>query len=283
MKKQYWIYIVLFLVGLGVGLYFGLRSSVNRQPSTVCGPMEVRHIVFADSVSMFDATAYQRMEVDFPQASDTSAVARAVRAWLYEDIPFLAGIIDDPEEVALRLDLPSTIDDSAYVEAYARYGLDTQRSLLEVEAGEGWTVNVEHDCSVTKAYDEESYVTYLVNRYSYEGGAHGGTIVYGVTFDKPTGERMGWNLVADRDTVALARQIKEGLKAYLSEGSDEVISSDEDLLEHLLVWCEDSVDAATWLPQLPATAPWQTPEGIVFLYQQYEIAPYAAGHPTVVL
>ena len=34
---------------------------------------------------------------------------------------------------------------------------------------------------------------------------------------------------------------------------------------------------------LPATDPWLTKKGVSFIYQQYEIAPYAAGMPSFVL
>ena len=34
---------------------------------------------------------------------------------------------------------------------------------------------------------------------------------------------------------------------------------------------------------LPVTDPWLTRDGIVFLYQEYEIACYAMGRPSVIL
>ena len=34
---------------------------------------------------------------------------------------------------------------------------------------------------------------------------------------------------------------------------------------------------------MPATSPYFTADGIVFTYQQYEIAPYAAGQPSFTL
>lgn len=279
------LYVVLAVVGLGVGVLMGLRpwektgngdDEINYEV-----PMEVCHIAFNDSVSMYDAKAYLTMEVDFPLPSDTSPVARGVRAWLYEDIPYLTGAMEDPEAVSLSLDLPSTINDSDYVEAYVRYGLDTQRKMLEEEAGDGWAVDLEHRCTVEKLCDEPYYVTYLVHRYRYEGGAHGGQVVYGKTFCKKTGEDLGWKLVEGRDHDSLLLAIKEGLKTYFSEDSETPVKTDEELRDCLLLWDESAANDT--LVGLPGTEPWLTPDGIVFLYQQYEIAPYAAGHPTAVI
>ena len=58
--------------------------------------------------------------------------------------------------------------------------------------------------------------------------------------------------------------------SYFNEVEQDV-NSDENLKEMLI-----GVDDVNRIP-LPAAAPYFTKEGLCFCYQQYEIAPYAAG------
>ena len=70
--------------------------------------------------------------------------------------------------------------------------------------------------------------------------------------------------------------IKEGLRQYFqSYGAD--VSTDEQLKEFL--YTDADIDNL----QLPAWAPYLTEEGMLFSYQQYEIAAYAAGIPAFVI
>ena len=67
------------------------------------------------------------------------------------------------------------------------------------------------------------------------------------------------------------------LRQYLLSGGVKEALTDEGLQSLLLY--DGSVD---YLP-LPHNAPYLTEQGIVFAYQQYEIAPYALGIPTFTL
>lgn len=157
------------------------------------------------------------------------------------------------------------------------YGKAATKKLAD-EAGEYRNENsVALACSHTfsKEHETDKYVTYTANSYSYMGGAHGLSVFSGATFRKSDGRRFGMEMLHDTDKDAFRLLLKDGLKEYFSEnGSDTDIKTDEDLKNCLLT--DSGVD---YLP-LPQTAPYLTDKGVVFIYQAYEIAPYAAGLPT---
>lgn len=122
-----------------------------------------------------------------------------------------------------------------------------------------------------KVYSEnDRYVTITCDRSSYAGGAHGSFTVSGATFRKQDGRKMGWDIfknIYDHDFQEL---IREGLEGYWN------IESDGELKSYLL---DDNVYS---IP-LPETNPLFTEKGVEFVYNQYEISPYAAGTPTFVV
>lgn len=124
-----------------------------------------------------------------------------------------------------------------------------------------------------KAFETASYVTFTTTTENYLGGAHGFGTAEGVTFRKSDGRRFGSEMLVNTDGEAFRKLIKEGLKEYFGDTG----MPDADLKKMLLV--EDDVN---YLP-LPKTAPYLSPKGVVFTYQAFEIAPYAAGLPAFTL
>ncbi len=115
-------------------------------------------------------------------------------------------------------------------------------------------------------YETDKFVTYEMKKYEDMGGAHGGTFIAGMTFRKSDGRRVDWDLF----TKSMQDVIKKGLKKYFEVNTDEE-------LENCL-----SLENAYLMP-LPVTPPVFTKEGVSFTYQQYEIAPYAAGLPSFIV
>lgn len=117
--------------------------------------------------------------------------------------------------------------------------------------------------------DTDMYVSYEVQTSEYQGGAKPLPGFFGATFDKETGERLGWNLFAD--STDLAPLFKKHLLAYFGDDVTEKNLPDylyEDIIRHF---------------PLPTAVPWLTEEGVKFAYGAYEIAPGAAGMPTGVI
>ena len=133
----------------------------------------------------------------------------------------------------------------------------------------GW----EYDFSLSKIDDNGTYAVFLSQDYVYMGGAHGGVTGAGcLTFDKRDGSRI--EAFLDPDCVEdIQPLLREGLVSYFS---DFEIDITEDNLQEFLLLDGDLIP-------LPAWQPYPSEDGLVFTYQQYEIAPYAAGMPSFVL
>ncbi len=157
----------------------------------------------------------------------------------------------------------------------AHYGNDIAKRLKEEYEDVESSSNAPYAYSmeIRKENETGKTVTYTALGYSYTGGAHGMSTKRGTTFRKTDGRRFGTDMMRNTDTEEFRKMIKEGLRTYFKANGEEP-ADDEQLKQMLLT--ENSVD---FLP-LPQAAPYLTEDGVTFIYQQYEIAPYAAGMPT---
>jgi hypothetical protein len=92
----------------------------------------------------------------------------------------------------------------------------------------------------------------------------------GFTFRKSDGKQIP--LLTNTHSPKLAKLIKEGVRSFFSDGAEKPFT-DEELLEYLFA---EEVSALNHIP-LPGNAPYLSKTGVVFLYTQYEIAPYSSG------
>lgn len=138
--------------------------------------------------------------------------------------------------------------------------------------------------------DEESdtYVTYSYCTEGFTGGAHGYATAAGITFSKATGKQIGYesvfnekkgefsikhqNLFRSTKSDGLYKLIKKGVKDYFSDFEDHRMT-DAELADVL-----QNVPDVNHIP-VPQFPPTFSKKGLVFLYQQYEIGPYAVGMP----
>ena len=174
-----------------------------------------------------------------------------------------------------------TEDTQALLEYYRRetssaFGREAVSACEEMktymEEDSGWTFPAwEYDFSIQKAGESQRYIVFDATEYSYRGGAHGGVGGEGsLTFDKKDGTLVRDWLLPDC-LGPMQPLLRKGLAEYFSEGGDSV--SPDDLTSYLLLEPGEQT-----LP-LPAWSPFPSDKGLVFTYQQYEIAAYAAGMP----
>lgn len=129
----------------------------------------------------------------------------------------------------------------------------------------GW----EYDFSLLKDRETDRYVVFLSQDYVYLGGAHGGVVGRGgLTFDKKEGA-MVEKMVDSANLDAVQPLLRKGLSQYFSDNEMEVAPEELDNILFL----------ETGVIPFPAWTPYPSEEGLVFTYQQYEIAAYAAGMP----
>ncbi len=136
---------------------------------------------------------------------------------------------------------------------------------------EFYEMQYEDDLYVDVVRADSQVFSILLTNYTFMGGAHGSSYYEGVTFDCSTGDILSIDDFGDATSIA------EVSKDYIFSLIDE---SDENAKSYLFdsegVSYKDTIEESfadtSLLPSYYLSA-----RGLVFVYQQYDIAPYAAG------
>lgn len=140
------------------------------------------------------------------------------------------------------------------------YSKKNKYPIMVYEAVDGYTVT----------YNKECMVSLFNDRYIFSGGAHGNT----------TRTSNTWDLKSKRRVTA-ERFFPRGsnYKAYVQEEIIRQITEQMESGED--IYFDDYVDNVqeNW----DSKSYYLTPEGVVFYFQQYEIAPYSSGIPEFLL
>ena len=247
-----------------------------------------------ETLTLADSTKYAQltMEVELPVAQDgpMQTIRQQLVAMLAERLThvaspegeqFYAPFSGDTDDTPAMMDyyLHATMilldslsrSDAADRELYIRE--DGELSEAEIAERLAEMPTWGYDYTLKMIEDTTTYVVYLSQDYIYMGGAHGGVSGDGsLTFDKETGQLVEQFL--DPSCVeAIQPLLIEGLLSYYSD--NEVKMTEEELFETLQI-------EGRQIP-LPAFQPSPTKNGLVFTYQQYEIASYADGMPSFTL
>lgn len=125
----------------------------------------------------------------------------------------------------------------------------------------------ELDSKVNIVRQDSSLIGLEYNGYQFTGGAHGGTII----------RYLNWDVTAKKK-ILMSDIFKPGYEAELNKIAEKIFRKQENLTETASL--ADNYffkDAKFSLNQNFLI----TPIGIKFLYNQYEIKPYAAGQTTL--
>ena len=226
------------------------------------GYMEADHRLMTDSVKFEqkDTVAEIRLKADFPVRGQ-KALTNAIAEYISEQWGgTYTGALTGGDSIANY------------------YGQAQKDSLTKMRAEFGTTgMPFFYSSEVNRVAETGKYVSYTTYTETFLGGAHGDHSLTGVTFRIADGRRFGWEMLRNTDAEAFRAFIREGLTEYFSKNTAQPVKTDADLKGMLLV--DDDVN---YLP-LPKAAPYLTQDGVAFVYQIYEIAPYAAGMPTFVV
>mgnify|MGYP004455841853 FL=1 len=211
-----------------------------------------------------DSTLKCSVVVDYPSGDDSLSVG--VRRYIAGELArlFLPTMQEEDEPAAVFKGAKA--DGKALVDFYGKLNFGYLKSQY-AELKELGIAGLSYDLSIRKTYETDRYLTYETSCYVFLGGAHGSAVCRPVNIVKATGKV----LAATIDTLkqkALQPILRRGVKEYISKAENRKIK-DRDLQNMLFV--EHGI-----IP-LPATMPVLTPEGLRFVYQQYEIGPYALG------
>lgn len=227
-----------------------------------------------DSISRApsDAKCSVELTVDYPTAGP-EALVDSVRAYIATEVKsfYMARLDGDgsPRPAEYSGDLK---DGKALVDFHSEHILadmqDIYRSLTKDYGGtEMYMTDQGH---IRRTSENDSIVSYEAGCYQYEGGAHGLYWVEGTTFRKSDGKRIVIDLDLSK-VDAMQPLLREGLATYLRDNGAE--TTIDDLLK------SDTFISDGQIP-LPSTNPYLTADGVKFVYQEYEIGPYAIGTPT---
>lgn len=123
-------------------------------------------------------------------------------------------------------------------------------------------------------YPNNGLTSVIFFEQTFTGGAHPNAVTWNATFDNETGHIYDVMEII-RDTIELKKMIQQGLKKYFK------VSTEEDMSYFHPVTVDFLTDIES-LP-LPYQAPYFMEDKLVIQYQQYEIAPYSAGAPQVII
>ena len=223
------------------------------------------------------------------ELSDTMAEVRVSVDWPIEgNDNLLQGI---RQYILKQLDIKKCTDIKAEIQKLAKIQYNELKTQwMEDRECRGEYMGMTYSSYQRITVDEESdtYVTYSYCTEGFTGGAHGYATATGITISKATGKQIGYeseynpntesfsikhqNLFRSTKSAGLYKLIKEGVKDYFSDFEDHRITDGElaDILQN--------VPDVNHIP-VPQYPPTFSKKGLVFLYQQYEIGPYAVGMP----
>ena len=269
MKHRLVITAILASVAL---ILAGCKSGRTSSANAASAPVEhgtsfstttVERIANADSAILCKVT------IDYPTGTDSFSLA--VNKFLHDQLVqmYLPGF-DGPDAESRNPLCDGNVNTGETVVGYYADGtLAYLKQTLEGMQDEGidWTPTLEYDLSITKMADTTRYVSYEMKAYVFLGGAHGSSSYRVVHIAKPSGKVI--ELTVDTlQTKALQPLLRKGVISYFHEMGERDVD-DSNLDEHLLLMGDP-------IP-VPACASYLAPDGVHFVYQQYEIAPYAVG------
>ncbi len=217
--------------------------------------IKTRPMSLADSVTIGGITGTIKIETDFPE-SGNFFVVNNVREWMSEQ---LGGTYEGSLENGAKM-----------LEHYKNAVLnDFQQNVIpDMPRIKG--MSCYKDIKLTKMYETDRYVTYLYTQEGFAGGAHGWYLMQGQTFRKSDGRRIDYDIFRTELMDDLAEMVKDNIfSQYFESNASE--------MENLL-----TMENNDFFP-LPEAAPIFREDGVEFVYQQYEIACYAAGMPACVI
>lgn len=143
--------------------------------------------------------------------------------------------------------------------------------------------------NIYPVYLDSKFVTYRLNAYSYTGGAHGITISHLRTFDLMSGNELKLEDIVKSSDIKEVRQDVIAQMAY-SYPIYENITTVPQYLDSLNVFMGgfhgegDAPDAQLITEDnYPLPDPAITENGLVFIYQMYELTPASDGCPVILI
>lgn len=210
------------------------------------------------------------VKVDYPTGDD--ALAQSVRQFICQELAkqYQNFAVDGEDGKKASIYKGSQDKGQAVVDFYGKANLKDLTELRdEMLKDMDSPVNIpglSNEIEIRKAGENPRYITYHVTGFTYLGGAHGSAVDYCKNISKATGKVLT-ETVDTLKTKELQPILRKGIIGYINKY--EQGANDKNLNSYLFI--ENGI-----IP-VPAIAPYLSPDGVHFIYQQYEIGPYAMG------
>ena len=247
--------LVLTFAGCKTKIDTQALNSLTSLSQITPADIKTRTLSVADSVEQKHIMGTIKIEVDFPETGNFFVINN-IREWMSEQMggSYEGGLDNGPK----------------MLEHYKNAALKDFRENILPDAPPIKGISCYKELKITKLCETDRYVTYEYTNEGYSGGAHGWNIAIGQTFRKSDGRRIDYNIFREESKDELAALVKDNIFSQYFE-------SDAKEMENLL-----TMENNDYFP-LPESAPIFREDGVEFVYQQYEIACYAAGMPACVI
>ena len=214
-------------------------------------------------------------EVDVPTASVPNG--RLLNSWLNNiALATISGpdtLLVSPHFAAYywknRSKYQGSIDDRIAVYDYmARYFTNDVKPYIEND-GDWWERRYYSSLSLRAKYSNGRFVTYQMATNENLNGAHGYYTLQMVSYDPIHGQPIDWNYIFKPGSVGQVVKMLE----HIAEADPDYMSWNANIYRYAYHISVEWYDAEETLLPNPAL----TDEGVLFSYQPYEIACFAAG------
>ena len=292
---------LLFLI-TAVSLSFASCGNKNAETAEIedafAYPLEIENYTFSDSSKYANISIKAVLPVAKDSVSQVirdslvNIIGNSIRSYqgsqMEDSKPLIAKYSGDEKDAKSMLDYYSKavsklLNSQAKEDYDERVKYWEEDTTLTEEQRKEFKEGVtpwDYSMDVTKTSEDSTFVVFNDTEYAYIGGAHGGVFGWGgITFRFSDGSIVK-NFLKDNVVKDMQPLLKKGLKEYFNENADEKIKTDQQLMEQLMLPEESKglIPLPAWTP-----SPDEKGKGLVFTYQQYEIACYAVGMPNFVL
>ena len=292
---------LLFLI-TAVSLSFASCGNKNAETAEIedafAYPLEIENYTFSDSSKYANISIKAVLPVAKDSVSQVirdslvNIIGNSIRSYqgsqMEDTKPLIAKYNGDEKDAKSMLDYYSKavsklLNSQAkedYDERVKYWDEDTTLTEEQRKEFKEGVTPWDYSMDVTKTSEDSTFVVFNDTEYAYIGGAHGGVFGWGgITFRFSDGSIVK-DFLKDNAVKDMQPLLKKGLKEYFNENADEKITTDQQLMEQLMLPDESKglIPLPAWTP-----SPDEKGKGLVFTYQQYEIACYAVGMPSFVL
>ena len=266
-KKTFFIAALMIAATCMTGCKAGQKNTTNEgqemeNSASAEEELAADSIVFSENGEGYTCS----MKIDFPQGD--GKLDEGIRNFLNSALGDFAGC-DNPDKPKAEYKGDKN-NGKAMLDFYGKQRSkdmkEEYKSLLELNEGAEPPASFSFDGNIRLKEKAAKYVTYSIDSYVYLGGAHGSSVSREVNIIRETGKVLTESVDTTK-TKELQPILRKGVIDYFKDCGEDV---SDDKLNDMLFINDNTIP-------IPACTPALTKQGLKFIYQQYEIGPYALG------